>query len=181
MPEQGAITRRDGRRVNTVQGFIVAGLLPAKVLSDYRTALSVSGFELPAGYRIEFGGEEAERNRAISYLTGSVLLLMVLMVTVLVVSFGSFRLMAVILSIGFLSVGLGLLSLYVFGHNLDPYATVGVEPFTPAVLGTQQIAGITTSSYPQAGTWLICVFALAVVFLTLWHVVRGLRVPSAAP
>ena len=72
-------------------------------------------------------------------------------------------------------------TLYRFGHNLDPYATVEVEPFTPAMLGTQQIAGITTSSYPQGGTWLIGVFALGVVFLTAWHVVRGLRVPTAAP
>ncbi len=70
-------------------------------------------------------------------------------------------------------------TLYLFGHNLNPYATVEVEPFTPAVLGTQQIADITTSSYPQAGTWLIGVFALGVVFLALWHVVRGLRVPAA--
>ena len=72
-------------------------------------------------------------------------------------------------------------TLYRFGHNLDPYATVEVEPFTPAMLGTQQIAGITTSSYPQAGTWLIGAFALGVVFITVWHVVRGLRVPTAAP
>ncbi len=72
-------------------------------------------------------------------------------------------------------------TLYFFGHNLSPYATVEVEPFTPVVLGTQQIAHITTSSYPQGATWLIGVFALGIVFLTLWHVVRGLRVPTAAP
>ena len=72
-------------------------------------------------------------------------------------------------------------TLYRFGHNLDPYATVEVEPFTPAMLGTQQIADITTSSYPQGGTWLIGAFALGVVFLTVWHVVRGLRVPTGAP
>jgi hypothetical protein len=72
-------------------------------------------------------------------------------------------------------------TLYRFGHNLDPYATVEVEPFTPAMLGTQQIADITTSSYPQSGALLIGAFALGIVFLTVWHVVRGLRVPAAAP
>jgi hypothetical protein len=71
-------------------------------------------------------------------------------------------------------------TLYRFGHNLDPYATVEVEPFTPAIFGTQQVASITTSSYPQAGVWLIGVFALGVVFLTVWHIVRGLRVPTTA-
>jgi hypothetical protein len=69
--------------------------------------------------------------------------------------------------------------LYRFGHNLDPYATVEVEPFTPAILGTQQIADITASSYPQSGTWLIGVFSLGVVFLAVWHVFRGLRMPTA--
>jgi len=72
-------------------------------------------------------------------------------------------------------------TLYRFGHNLDPYATVEVEPFTPAMLGTQQIAGITTSSYPQGATWLIGIFCLGVVCLTVWHVVRGFRVPTAVP
>ena len=56
-----------------------------------------------------------------------------------------------------------------------------MEPFTPSLLGTQQIAGITTSSYPQSATWLIGIFALGGVFLTVWHVVRGLRVPTAMP
>jgi hypothetical protein len=72
-------------------------------------------------------------------------------------------------------------TLYGFGHNLAPNATVEVEPFTPAMFGTQQIADITTSSYPQSATWLIGVFALGVVFLTVWHVVRGLRVRTAVP
>ena len=71
--------------------------------------------------------------------------------------------------------------LYRFGQNLDPYASVEVEPFTPAMFGTQQIADITTSTCPQGGTWLIGVFALGVVCLTAWHVVRGLRAPTAAP
>jgi hypothetical protein len=72
-------------------------------------------------------------------------------------------------------------TLYGFGNNLAPQATVEVEPFTPVMLGTQQIAGITTSSYPQGATWLIGVFALGVVLITAWHIVRGLRAPTAVP
>ncbi len=78
------------------------------------------------------------------------------------------------------SMGRFYYTLYRFGHNLDPYATVEVEAFTPAMLGTQQVASITTSTYPQGGVWLIGVFALGVVSLTVWHVVRGLRAPTAA-
>jgi hypothetical protein len=79
------------------------------------------------------------------------------------------------------SLGRFYYTLYLFGHSLAPDATSTVEPFTPAMFGTQQIGDITTSSYPQAGTWLIGVFALGVVSLAVWHVVRGLRGPTAAP
>jgi hypothetical protein len=72
-------------------------------------------------------------------------------------------------------------TLYRFGHDLSSNATVKVEPFTPTLFGTQQVADITTSSYPQGGTWLIGIFALGVVLLTIWHVVRGIRVPTTVP
>jgi multidrug efflux pump subunit AcrB len=123
--QEGAITRRDGRRVNTVQGYVSAGVLPSTVLTAYRDALEKAGFAVPAGYRIEFGGEEAERNRAVSYLMGSVAVLMLLMVAVLVLSFRSFRLTALILVIGGLSVGLALMALFVFGQHFGFMAIVG--------------------------------------------------------
>jgi hypothetical protein len=63
--------------------------------------------------------------------------------------------------------------LYVFGHNLDPMAPVKVEPFTPAIFGTKQIANFTTHSFPKAGTYLVGVFALGIIVLTLWHLVKG--------
>lgn len=124
-PEEGAITRRDGRRLNTVQGFVTAGVLPSAVLTSFRQALAASDLHLPAGYRIEFGGEEAERNRAVSYLLGSIAVLVLLMVTILVLSFRSFRLMALILTVAGLSVGLSLLALFVFGQNFGFMAIVG--------------------------------------------------------
>ncbi len=124
-PEDGAITRRDGARVNTIQGFVTAGVLPAVVLTDFETALADAGFEVPAGYRLEFGGEQAERDRAVGYLLGSIVLLMMLMVSTLVVAFRSFRIMGLVLTIGGLSVGLGLLSLWVFDYHFGFMAIVG--------------------------------------------------------
>ncbi|MBW2280581.1 MAG: hypothetical protein JRG76_06220 [Deltaproteobacteria bacterium] len=67
--------------------------------------------------------------------------------------------------------------LYVFGHNLDPRAPFEMEPFTPVVFGTQQIANFTTSAYPRGGTLLITIFATGVMGLMAWHLVRGLRQP----
>jgi len=60
-------------------------------------------------------------------------------------------------------------TLYVYGHDLDPTAPVDIEPFTPVILGTKQIANFTTHSWPQAGTYLIAVFALGVFGLLAWQ------------
>jgi len=63
--------------------------------------------------------------------------------------------------------------LYSYGHNLDPTAPIKVEPFTPAIFGSKQIANFTTHSFPQTGSYLIGVFAAIVVGLTLWHLIKG--------
>lgn len=63
--------------------------------------------------------------------------------------------------------------LYTYGHTLDPHAPFKVEPFTPAVYGTKQIANFTTYSYPQYGTHLIGAFALGVGMITLAQLVSG--------
>jgi hypothetical protein len=63
--------------------------------------------------------------------------------------------------------------LYVFGHNLDPTAPLKVEPFTPAVFGTKQIANFTTTSAPQLGSMFVGIFATGVIGLLVWHLIAG--------
>src|SRR5690606_5759355 len=46
--------------------------------------------------------------------------------------------------------------LYTYGHNLDPTAAIKVEPFTPPLIGTQQVGNFAVNSYPGAAS-----FALA--------------------
>lgn len=53
--------------------------------------------------------------------------------------------------------------LYVFGHLLDPEAPFEVEPFTPAILGSQAVANFTITSLPSGGTAWITVFALGLI------------------
>lgn len=60
--------------------------------------------------------------------------------------------------------------LYVFGHNLDSTAPFKMDPFTPPILGTKQIANFTATSFPGGGTIWIGIFALgllAVIALNL--------------
>jgi multidrug efflux pump subunit AcrB len=125
VPERSAITRRNGRRVNTVQAFVTAGTLPGKVLGDFRRRLQESGFDLPDGYWFEFGGETEERSSAVSGLLSSVPLLLVAMLATLVLALGSFRLAGVIGIVGMLAMGLGLGSLWVFGYPFGFMAIIG--------------------------------------------------------
>lgn len=57
--------------------------------------------------------------------------------------------------------------LYVFGHELDPHAPFHVEPFTPVIIGTKQIANFTTHSWPQLGTLWLLLYATGVIGLMI--------------
>jgi multidrug efflux pump subunit AcrB len=121
----GSIPHLAGRRMNEIQVFIPAGVLPSKVLSQFEQRLQAAKVELPPGYAIHFGGEAAKRDEAIGNLMASVGVLLVLMVATLVLSFGSFRLACLIGAVGVLSVGLGLGSLWLFGYPFGFMAIVG--------------------------------------------------------
>ncbi|AOX01779.1 acriflavine resistance protein B [Moorena producens PAL-8-15-08-1] len=125
VPELATITRRHGQRVNTVQGFITAGVLPSTVLADFRERLETSDFQLPPGYSLEWGGESAERNEAVGNLLSTVGVLVVLMVATLVLSFGSFRSAGIIALVGIGSIGLALASLWMFDYPLGFMAILG--------------------------------------------------------
>ena len=79
-PEVSVIPHFNTLRMNEVQAYITAGVLPAEVLADFQARLAASDFRLPPGYRYEFGGEASKRDDAIGNLMSSVGVLMVLMV-----------------------------------------------------------------------------------------------------
>jgi multidrug efflux pump subunit AcrB len=123
--EFGSITHLAGRRMNEIQVYIPAGVLPSTVLSEFEQRLNQSDFELPPGYDLTFGGEAAKRNEAISNLLASVGILLVLMVATLVLSFGSFRVASIVGFVGILSVGLGMGALWLFGYPFGFMAIIG--------------------------------------------------------
>ena len=123
VPESSSIPRRNGQRTNEVHAFITAGRLPQDSLDVARSLLE--DFELPTGYRLSFGGEAAERDEAVGSLAASAGILLVLMATVLVVSFHSFRMAGVIACVALLSVGLAMGALWTFGHPFGFMAIVG--------------------------------------------------------
>lgn len=77
--------------------------------------------------------------------------------------------------IGVFALGRFVYKLYVFGHNLDPDAPLKLEPFTPAIFGSKQIANFTTESYPQLGAIYIAVYFGGLIAILLWHLIAGRR------
>jgi len=59
--------------------------------------------------------------------------------------------------------------LYVFGHDLDPKAPFNVDPFTPAILGTKEIAQFTTTSLPDGGSYWMGLFAAGLLAALAWN------------
>ncbi|MEO0407081.1 MAG: efflux RND transporter permease subunit [Cyanobacteria bacterium P01_A01_bin.135] len=123
VPQTASITRRNEERVNTVQAFIKVGVLPSTVLSALQERLE--DFQLPPGYRYEFGGESEEQGNAIGNLLLFVPVLVLVMLTALVLSLGSFRQAGIMAVVAVGSVGMALLSLKLFGSLLGFMAIIG--------------------------------------------------------
>jgi multidrug efflux pump subunit AcrB len=125
-PADGAIVRRNGERVNTVQGFVAHGTLPDEALADLQARLQAAPLALPAGYRIEWGGESDARGETVRNLLSTVGLVVAATVATVVLTFNSWRLAAVTLVVAGLSMGLSLLSLAAFGFPFGINALIGV-------------------------------------------------------
>ena len=131
-PELAGITRRDGERVNKVLGYVIQGTLPIEVTHAILSELETSGFELAPGYRIEVAGDSEEQGRAIAQLATYAPVLLALMITTVVLAFRSMVLAAVIGAVALLSIGLGMLSLWMSGFPLG---------FNP-ILGSAGLVGV---------------------------------------
>ncbi|WP_028022414.1 efflux RND transporter permease subunit [Enterovibrio calviensis] len=125
-PSRGAIPRRDGERVNVIEGYLMAGVLPQTALNAFNLKLEQANIQLPPSYRIEFGGESAERNESVNQLMANLTIVITLLVAVVVVSFNSFRLSGIIFLVGAQAAGLGLLSVWFFGYPFGFTVIIGL-------------------------------------------------------
>jgi len=126
VPNLATITRRDGQRFNTVEGYLQAGTLPDKVLKQFQIRLEQSDFQLPPGYSLSYGGEVDARGNAVGNLLSTVGLLVILMTATLVLSFNSFLLAGLIALVALLSIGLGAFALWTFQSIFGFTAILGM-------------------------------------------------------
>lgn len=149
-PQSNAIARRNGQRVNIVQAFIEVGVLPAQVLADFKKRLETINFQLPQGYSLELGGEAEERNDAVGGLLSFVGVLVILMIITLVLSLGSFTLAAIIGVVGLCSIGLGLLSLWLFNYPFGFMAIIGTIGLVGVAINDSIVVISAIKIHPQA-------------------------------
>lgn len=60
-----------------------------------------------------------------------------------------------------------------YGHDLSPDAPIKVKPFMPALWGDKEVGNFTTHAYPGTGTYLLGIFAVGLMAITLHHLVAG--------
>lgn len=126
LPSDAAIVRRNGERVNTVQGFTLRSVLPEEALQIVQNEMEASGFALPSGYRWELGGDSDARSNTLGNLMASLGTIVTLMLAVIIMTFNSFRLTAVALVVCLLSAGLSFLALAIFQYPFGIIAIIGV-------------------------------------------------------
>jgi len=126
VPASDLIGRRNGERFNSVQAFPQFGVLPEEALKKLRTRLEESDFELPAGYRLEIGGDSDARSDTLSNLIATLGLIITFSFATLVLALKSFRLAGVTCLVAALSAGLSLLAIAVFQYPLGITAIIGV-------------------------------------------------------
>lgn len=110
-----SITRKNGERVNIVEGFLLPNATAVDAGNALQQKLSEQGFELPKGYRIKMAGDADEQQEALGLLATYLPVLLVLMLTTLILTFRSIKLASLIGSVAIFSVGLGMLSLWLSG------------------------------------------------------------------
>ncbi|MAT93923.1 MAG: acriflavine resistance protein B [Halioglobus sp.] len=125
-PSQSPISRYNGRRVNTVQGYLVRGVLPEEALKLLQQDLRERPVKLPAGYSMRFGGDSDERAEVVQELMAPMGLIGAALMATIVITFNSWRLSAVAALVCVCSLGLSLLSLAVFRYPFGIQAMIGV-------------------------------------------------------
>ena len=125
LPAESPIARRNGERVNNVQGYINRGVLPEEVLQQVQALLVASPLPLPPGYRLEIGGDADARSETTGNLVATAGLVVTLTIVTIFLTFGSYRLSIITTIVAGLSFGLSLLALAAFDYPFGIQALIG--------------------------------------------------------
>ena len=124
--QASSIYRRDGQRTLTVLAYPDFGLTAAQVSTQFAPRLAALAASLPAGYRLELGGESEQRHEAEHNLLRKSVYTICLFILLLTIEFRSFRLSGLILAVIPLSLAGTMLALWVTAWPLNFMAIMGM-------------------------------------------------------
>ncbi len=145
-----SITRKNGERVNIVEGFLVPSATAVDAGIALQNKLDEIGFELPKGYRIKLAGDADEQQEALGLLATYLPVLLVLMLTTLILTFRSIKLAALIGSVAVLAVGLGMFSLWISGLPIGFNPLLGCAGLIGVAINGSIVVIAAIKSNPQA-------------------------------
>ena len=119
------VTRRNGQRINDVEGWIWTGTLPSGTEQHIKQEVEEFERSLPPGYYMLVGGEAESRGQSQSQIYSSAIIYILLITIGLVFALNSFRQTALILSVAIFSIGLSFLGLKIGQQNYGFIATIG--------------------------------------------------------
>lgn len=117
------IQRLNRERMATVTANIADGFVSGTVSADVYTA--VAALPLPAGYRIEAGGEAEAAARSLGGLGTAIIIAAFGVLAVLVLEFGSFRSSLIVAGVVPFGILGALIALFVTGYPLSYMAIIG--------------------------------------------------------
>ena len=124
-PAASGIQRYQGERVSIVQAYLNPYVLPAGAMAKFRERLDASNLAIPAGFRLDIGGEEEERSESVGNLLSVFVMFAVAMAAVVILSLNSFRQAGIIGFVAVLSFGLALFGVRLFGWPFGFQALIG--------------------------------------------------------
>ena len=124
--EPASIYRRDGQRTLSVLAYPEFGLTAAQVSRRFQRELAALGETLPAGYHLELGGENEQRQEAESNLMQKGMYAAGVIVFLLMAEFRSFRLCMLILAVIPLAFAGSMVGLWTTGWPLNFMAIMGM-------------------------------------------------------
>lgn len=154
--QPGKIIHRNGVRTLTVQSDTKDGVLPSELLKAVRPQLA--GLTLPPGYKIDFGGEHANKTETYAYMVIALFISLIIIFLVLLFQFRNLK-----------EVGLVMLTipLAMFGAIFGLFITGNNFGFT-AFCGLISLSGIVVRN------------AIILIDHTNELIVKGMDIPTAA-
>ncbi len=122
--QTGKIMHRNGLRTYTVQSETLPNILPSQLLSSIQP--EIEKISLPAGYRLEYGGEYANKKETFSQMIGVLGVSLVAIFFILLFQFRNLKETAIVMLTIPLSLFGALGGLWMTGNNFSFTAFVGL-------------------------------------------------------